>query len=175
MERKLSHTFQISSSRIYLIGKRVLLLYFQVHTRQWACDGEKFPEGGHNGAGRLSCNCGAVLRDHNDVIEFSCCNKAMVRDRRTPITVKIRSKKCLSPGISIKRVMPGINGIYEVSIWLLKVMTTGKSTNMSWKNVLEILMLFTSYHHHTKKKKNRACGFAIHFSGEYHVFPSLNH
>ena len=121
MERKLSHPFEISPSRIYLIGKCVLLLYLQVHTRQWACDNQPFPIGGHNGAGRISCNCGAVLRDHNDVIEFSCCNQLMVQDRRTPITVKIRSKKCLSPGISIKKVIPGINGKYEVSIWFLKV------------------------------------------------------
>ncbi|PFX16674.1 Neurogenic locus notch-like protein 2, partial [Stylophora pistillata] len=87
---------------------------FEVQTRQWACDGRPFPKGGHNGAGRISCNCGAVLRDHNDVIEFSCCNDLMIRDKRTPITVRIRSKKCLSPGISIKRVIPGVNGKYEV-------------------------------------------------------------
>lgn len=43
------------------------------------------------------------------------------------------------------------------------------------RNVFEILIPFASYHHYTKKKNNRACGFAMYFSGEYHVFPSLNH
>ncbi|KAJ7392897.1 hypothetical protein OS493_008134 [Desmophyllum pertusum] len=77
---------------------------FEVQTRQWACNNEK----------TISCNCGAVLRDHNDVIEFNCCNKNRKRDETTPITVKIRSNKCLAPGISIKKLIPGINGKYEV-------------------------------------------------------------
>ena len=148
MERKLSHPFEISPSRIYLIGKCVLLLYLQVHTRQWACDNQPFPKGGHNGAGRISCNCGAVLRDHNDVIEFNCCNQLMVRDRRTPITVKIRSKKCLSPGISIKKVIPGVNGKYEVSIWFLKVHYYRKKhkhvlKEMLWKYLCHLLPIIT--------------------------------
>jgi len=77
---------------------------FEVQTRQWACNTDK----------TVSCNCGAVLRDHNDVIEFSCCNDLLTRDFITPITVKIRSKKCLAPGISIKNIIQGVNGEYEV-------------------------------------------------------------
>ena len=85
------------------------LFLLQVQTRQWACNNEK----------TISCNCGAVLRDHNDVIEFNCCNKNRKRDETTPITVKIRSNKCLAPGISIKKLIPGINGKYEVSTFSL--------------------------------------------------------
>ena len=74
-----------------------------MQTRQWSC-----------GTGP-SCNCGAVLRDHNDVIAFSCCNDLLTRDVTTPITVKILSKKCLAPGISIRNTIQGVNGQYEVS------------------------------------------------------------
>ncbi|XP_067041993.1 von Willebrand factor D and EGF domain-containing protein-like isoform X3 [Acropora muricata] len=70
--------------------------YFEVQTRQWTCYGS------------VSCNCGAVLRDHNDVIEFNCCNDYMVQDSTTPLRVKIRSKKCLSPGISITKLQSGV-------------------------------------------------------------------
>ena len=60
-----------------------------------------------------------MLRDHNDVIEFNCCNDVMKRDDTTPIVVKIRSKKCLAPGISIKKAVPGVsNAQYEVSLSL---------------------------------------------------------
>ena len=45
----------------------------------------------------------------------------MLRDDTTPLTVKIRSKKCLSPGISIKKVIPGSSSRYEVSKWLLYI------------------------------------------------------
>ncbi|XP_015775653.1 PREDICTED: von Willebrand factor D and EGF domain-containing protein-like [Acropora digitifera] len=77
--------------------------HFEVQTRQWTCNGD------------VTCNCGAVLRDHNDVIEFNCCNDLMVQDSRTPLRVKIRSKKCLSPGISIKKLQPGVrNAKYQV-------------------------------------------------------------
>ncbi|XP_022807283.1 von Willebrand factor D and EGF domain-containing protein-like isoform X1 [Stylophora pistillata] len=75
---------------------------FEVQTRQWRCGG--FP----------TCNCGAVVRDHNNVIEFSCCNDLLTRDSTTPITVKIRGKKCLSPGISINKMINGRNIDYEV-------------------------------------------------------------
>lgn len=168
MERKLSHSLEVNPSSIHLIKNWrclmencVLLLYLQVQTRQWACDNKPFPKGGHNGAGRISCNCGVVLRDHNDVIEFSCCNVPMVRDRRTPITVKIRSKKCLSPGISIRNVMPGVNGKYEVSTRLLKIhgfrQFKLKAQTRLERYVQEILISFIFYHHQTKKKNYRAC------------------
>ena len=64
----------------------------------------------------MTCNCGAVLRDHNDVIELNCCNDLLTRDSTTPITVKIRSKKCLSPGITIKKIINGDSVDYEVSV-----------------------------------------------------------
>ena len=80
--------------------------FSKVQTRQWAC----------NSGNTITCNCGAALRDHNDVIEFSCCNNQLIRDDTTPITVKKRSKNCLAPGISIKNVIQGINGEYEVRL-----------------------------------------------------------
>ena len=43
----------------------------------------------------------------------------MERDQKTPIFVKIRSKKCLAQGISIKKVTPGVKDAqYEVSLKL---------------------------------------------------------
>lgn len=93
-----------------------MVSFVQVQTRQWACNTDK----------TISCNCGAVLRDHNDVIEFSCCNDLLTRDVTTPITVKIRSKKCLAPGISIKNIIQGVNGEYEVSAFVKVVITVVK-------------------------------------------------
>ena len=78
---------------------------FKVQARQWSC-------------GRtVTCICGVVLRDHNDVIEFNSCNDLLKLDysNPTPLQVRIRSNKCLSPGISIKNVIPGANAQYEVS------------------------------------------------------------
>ncbi|XP_068690355.1 uncharacterized protein [Montipora foliosa] len=65
--------------------------YFEVQTRQWSCGGS------------FTCNCGVVIRDHNNVIEFNSCNVLLERDSSSPLRVKIRSEKCLSPGISIKK------------------------------------------------------------------------
>ncbi|XP_068719980.1 uncharacterized protein [Montipora capricornis] len=77
--------------------------YFEVQTRQWRCGGS------------VTCNCGAVVRDHNDVIEFNGCNDRMERASTTPMFVKIRSKKCLSPGIFITKLQQGVqNAKYEV-------------------------------------------------------------
>lgn len=46
----------------------------------------------------------------------------MDRDTTTPLTLKIRSKKCLAPGISIKNKYPGtVNGQYEVSALFLNI------------------------------------------------------
>ena len=57
------------------------------------------------------------MRDHNDVIEFNCCNDHMVRDGTTPLRVRIRSKKCLSPGISITKLQSGVlNAKYQVGL-----------------------------------------------------------
>lgn len=85
----------------------------KVQTKQWTC--------GWEGRSTATCNCGVVLRDHNDVIEFNCCNDIMKRDQKTPIFVKIRSKKCLAQGISIRQVKPGVlNAKYEVSLKLQK-------------------------------------------------------
>ena len=79
-------------------------IFKKVQTRQWNCWG-------------VSCNCGVVIRDHNDVIEFNCCNGLVEQDSSTPLKVKIRREKCLSPGISIKNAKPGVdNVIYEVGL-----------------------------------------------------------
>ncbi|XP_068693084.1 von Willebrand factor D and EGF domain-containing protein-like isoform X2 [Montipora foliosa] len=76
--------------------------HFEVHTRHWTCWLS------------ATCNCGVVVRDHNDVIEFNCCNEFLEHAISTPLRVKIRSGKCLSPGISINNVMPGGHVSYEV-------------------------------------------------------------
>ncbi|XP_068719986.1 von Willebrand factor D and EGF domain-containing protein-like [Montipora capricornis] len=76
--------------------------HFEVHTRHWTCWGS------------ATCNCGVVVRDHNDVIEFNCCNEFLEHAISTPLRVKIRSGKCLSPGISINNVTPGGHVSYEV-------------------------------------------------------------
>ncbi|XP_078371975.1 von Willebrand factor D and EGF domain-containing protein-like isoform X3 [Oculina patagonica] len=78
---------------------------FEVHTRQWSC----------NRAG-VTCNCGAVLRDHNDVIEFNCCNKDLrfQNQHPTPLQVKLRSAKCLRPGIYVGKKSNGGNDDYTV-------------------------------------------------------------
>ena len=81
--------------------------YFQVHTRQWACGGSG-----------VTCNCGLALRDHNDVIEFNCCNKRLYFDRVTPIRVKRRSKGGLSPAISVTQTQMSFYAQYEVSLLL---------------------------------------------------------
>ena len=85
----------------------LLFFHIKVQTRQWTC----------NRYGSVTCNCGAVLRDHNDVIEFNCCNDHMVRDSTTPLRVRIRSKKCLSPGISITKLQSGVvSAVYQVGL-----------------------------------------------------------
>ena len=76
----------------------------QVHTRLWSCGGS------------ATCNCGVVLRDHNDVIEFSCCNQDLVYSDVTPLIAKLRSKKRLAPGILITQTIPGFNSQYLVSL-----------------------------------------------------------
>ena len=59
------------------------------------------------------------MRDHNDVIEFNACGGLLERDGTTPLIVKIKSKKCLAPGISIKKMTPGVaNARYEVCLQL---------------------------------------------------------
>ena len=80
------------------------LVPFQVRTRQWACN-----------YGRVTCNCGVAIRDHNDLIRFSCCNPSKMRqDKSTPISVEIPGAKCLAPGISLTQLIKGFNSKYEV-------------------------------------------------------------
>ena len=78
---------------------------FQVQTKQWAC----------NRRG-VTCNCGVVIRDHNDLISFSCCGNPprAHRDDFTPISVDIPRKKCLAPGITVTQLIRGFNSKYEV-------------------------------------------------------------
>ena len=66
----------------------------------------------------MTCNCGLVLRDHNDVIEFNCCNEHLRYDRVTAIRVKVRSKQRLSPGISITQTQMSFYAQYKVSLLL---------------------------------------------------------
>ena len=66
----------------------------------------------------VTCNCGLVLRDHNDVIEFNCCNERLYYDLVTPMRVKVRSKQRLSPGISITQTRITFNSEYKVSLLL---------------------------------------------------------
>ena len=56
-----------------------------------------------------------VLRDRNDVIEFNCCNEYLDYDQVTPIRVRVRSKKRLAPGISIRQTLTGFNSKYRVN------------------------------------------------------------
>ena len=73
---------------------------------QWNC----------NSGRTIACNCGAIIRDHNDLISFSCCGKPpkLFRDDFTPISVDILREKCLAPGITIKQLIAGFNSKYEV-------------------------------------------------------------
>jgi len=82
------------------------LTIFKVLTRQWSC----------NNARLVTCNCGVIIRDHNDLIKFSCCGDPpkTFRDATTPIVVDIPRAKCLAPGITIHQVIKGINSKYEV-------------------------------------------------------------
>lgn len=82
-----------------------------MHTRQWTC--------GYSRGYSVTCNCGVVLRDHNDVIEFNCCNEYLYYDNVTPIRVKVRSKKRLAPGISIRQTFIGFNSKYRVNYCLI--------------------------------------------------------
>ena len=57
------------------------------------------------------------MRDHNDMIEFNACGGLLKLDGTTPLIVKIKSKKCLAPGISIKKMTLGVsNAEYEVCL-----------------------------------------------------------
>lgn len=58
------------------------------------------------------------MRDHNDVIEFSCCNDIMIRDSTTPLRIIRRRQGCLAQWISIKNYIAGINAYYKVGLKL---------------------------------------------------------
>lgn len=77
----------------------------------------------------MTCNCGAVLRDHNDVIEFNCCNKDLMfqNTHPTPLQVKLRSKKCLRPGIHLAKKFNGGNNDYTVILRELNFSIEGLS------------------------------------------------
>ena len=106
--KKISNNFRGSDPFCYAVVARRIYWWsssLQVQTRQWAC----------NNAKSVTCNCGVILRDHNDLIKFSCCNPSLTRDDTTPIQVTIPRSKCLAPGISLKQVIKGFNSKYEVS------------------------------------------------------------
>ena len=63
----------------------------------------------------VPCNCVVAIRDHNDLIRFSCCNPPKMRqDKSTPISVEIPGAKCVAPGISLTQLIKGFNSKYEV-------------------------------------------------------------
>jgi len=85
---------------------QLVFFFKKVQTRQWTCGNP------------ATCNCGVVLRDHNDVIEFSVCSATLKYGDTTPIQVKARRGKCFSPGISIKKKISGGNVGYEASLYI---------------------------------------------------------
>ena len=56
-----------------------------------------------------------MVRDHNDVIEFTICSDTLRYNEITPIRYRILSKKCLSSGVSIKSKIFGKSVDYEVN------------------------------------------------------------
>ena len=88
-----------------LACSKTLCFPFQVQTKQWSCNRQG-----------ITCNCGVVIRDHDDLISFSCCGNPpkVHRDDFTPISVDIPRKKCLAPGITITQLIKGVNSKYEV-------------------------------------------------------------
>lgn len=83
---------------------RSLCCLFQVQTKQWGCNRKG-----------ITCNCGVIIRIHNDLISFNCCNPPKLhRDNFTPIRVDIPRKKCLAPGIVMTQLIKGFNSKYEV-------------------------------------------------------------
>lgn len=83
-------------------GSRLIFSFKKVQTRQWNC--------GANVGWVATCNCAAVVRDHNDVIEFTICSDSLRYNKITPIRYRILSRKCLSSGVSIKSIKSKING-----------------------------------------------------------------
>ena len=79
--------------------------FFQVHMKQWSCSIQG-----------ITCNCGVIIRDHNDLVSFSCCGNPpkLHQDSSTPISVDIPRKKCLAPGITLTQLIKGLNSKYEV-------------------------------------------------------------
>ena len=83
----------------------------QVQTRQWSCHDPAWS----NTNKKASCNCAAVIRDYNDVIEFDCCNENMFFDKVTPLKKRIKSKGRLAHTTSIKQTNNGFNVMFTVS------------------------------------------------------------
>lgn len=90
--------------RITLEEVRVYSFFFQVQTRQWACNAPR----------SVTCNCGVIVRLKHHLIKFTCCNPIRMRDSTTPIQVDIPGPGCLPPGISLKNKFFGANSGYEV-------------------------------------------------------------
>ena len=88
-----------------LACSKSLCSLFQVQTKQWGCNGQG-----------ITCNCGVVIRDHNDLLSFSCCGNPpkAYRDDFTPMRVEIPRQKCLAPGITITQMIKGFNSKYKV-------------------------------------------------------------
>lgn len=95
-----------SLGRLHCVSRLIFTL--KVQTRQWNC-----VSGSRSVA---TCNCGAVVRDHNDVIEFTVCSDSLEYNKITPIRYRILSRNCLSPGVSIKSKIDGRSVDYEVRL-----------------------------------------------------------
>ena len=57
-----------------------------------------------------------MVRDHNDVIEFTICGDSLRYNKITPIRYRILSRKCLSQGVSIKSKIGGKSVDYKVRL-----------------------------------------------------------
>ena len=81
------------------MSKRTLssTFFFKVHNRIWDCGG--------SAGERVSCNCGFVVREDNDVIAVDMCDGNNELEAKAKI--KIKSPPPLSPGVRIKEARNG--------------------------------------------------------------------
>ena len=70
------------------------------------------------------------MRDHNDVIEFNCCNDLLTQDSTTPLKIQVRSNKSLSPGISIYKIQSGVQTAkYQVRLAMINSNNNYENSN----------------------------------------------
>ena len=71
-------------------------LMAQVHNRIWDCGGS---------SERVSCNCGFVVREDNDVIAVDMCDRT--NELETEAQIRIKSPPPVSSGVKIKQARNG--------------------------------------------------------------------